>query len=179
MLHLQPWYAFAENCYYIDAIIFHSSLGLNFEVRDGKIWYNMIEVYAELPQWVQHITEDARVKLRLKLSDHVVAACVQFRHGEFRNVWVCDKADCASSSISLYPIATLEEVIKHLSEIHGLDDAEIAEHIQNGRAQLPNMKLQVEIVTANPHLEMRGRKRHAEDAVGTAEDKQVVKKGRE
>jgi len=177
MQHLQPWYAFAENCYYIDAVLLHRSWGLNFELRDGTISYQMLSVYVDLADWVQHITEDARAKLRKKLSEHVVAACVQFRYAEFRSVWVCSMGDCASSSISLYPIATLEEFIRHLSEIHGLGDAEIAEYVQNSESQLSN-EPQARTVTTSPPLETRGIKRHAEDAMGTAEDQQAVKKGR-
>lgn len=178
MKHLQPWYAFAEKCYHIDAVLLLRNPGLNLELRDGTVWCQMPSVYVDLADWAQHITDDARDKLQNKLSLHVVEACVQFRYAESLSIWGCSIDDCASSSISLYPIATLEEVIRHLSEIHGIGDADIAEYVQNSTSQLSNEPQATRTVTTNPPLELRGIKRHVEDAGDTAEDKQAAKKGR-
>lgn len=87
----------------------------------------------EQPVWTKHVTDEARLKFKGKAFCHLRDAWTKYRGSttqEFLDFHVCGMDECAQGGLLMkpgYPLTSTDELMLHLREAHGVDDAEIAE----------------------------------------------------
>lgn len=134
MRHLRSWHDFAKKCYINDVdFMVHMSLKAGRILEHGEPILRLHESCLVLPEWTKHFPDDIRLKLKERLAYHLQETWATFREvrtKEFPSLMCCAMDDCGSLHDPGYPLATTDEYIMHLREVHGADDADVTEALQ-------------------------------------------------
>lgn len=99
---------------------------------DGKLRFMVPASCLKLPEWTKHVTDEARLKFQEKAVCRLQDAWIKYRGAETKEFWdfhSCGLDGCGSLMDPGYPLASMEELIVHLREVHGVDDARIARSV--------------------------------------------------
>ena len=184
--HLKPWHDFCKICFVNDVSFTNTLSGTGKIIVDGLLKYRGPASCLQLPEWTKHFAEEARLGFKDRLGRHlteIYARCEQIPISkEFPEFAACGIDECADwcdpFTTSGYPLASIDECITHLHEVHGINDAEIA-HIIHSRERGGHVRL-----SESPHKltygsetpQRRGRKRRLEE---TTDDIQESKRNRQ
>ncbi|KAH8777841.1 hypothetical protein F5883DRAFT_696769 [Diaporthe sp. PMI_573] len=131
MRHLKPWHDFAKKCYINDIdFMEHLSTKAGRTIVDGKLNIRIHTSCTILPEWTKHFTDDARLRFKERVVYHLNEKWPTYRDvrtNEFPYFRACGVDGCGALNTPGYPLATTEDIVMHLREVHGWDDAEIAE----------------------------------------------------
>lgn len=140
--HLRPWHDFVKKCYINDVDFMEGIPETGQTIVDGRVDGSMRFTAPTaciiLPEWTKHVTDDARLKFQERAADHLEEAWTRYRGirpKEIPDLQCCAMDGCGSFMSPGYPLASIEEFMMHLREVHGADDEEIAEWVQDWEAR--------------------------------------------
>lgn len=119
--YLKQWHEFSRMCYANDVMFLIKMLKTDRLIRDGKEYLLLPEASLQLADWVKHVSEETREKLRKRTVFH-------FRESYRRDLPAlghsCPEIVCClleDRGLAGDPEYSLlkEEVIAHYREIHG------------------------------------------------------------
>lgn len=108
----------------------HLSTKAGRTIVDGKLNIRIHTSCTILPEWTKHLTDDARLRFKERVVYHLNEKWPTYRDvrtNEFPYFRACGVDGCGALNTPGYPLATTEDIVMHLREVHGWDDAEIAE----------------------------------------------------
>lgn len=181
MRHLRPWHEFVKKCHINDVDFMERLPIAGRRMVDGVLKLPMPSCCLLLPEWTKHVTEDARLKFQERAAYHLNEAWTKYqgvRAKEFPFFRSCAGGDCGSLRNPGYPLASAEECMMHLREVHGADDAEIARlvHDWETRNSLRLSQLPFDMTVAGDLLTPRESRKRG--AVTTADGIKFLKKSR-
>lgn len=110
--------------------IFGHSYNAGRVLEDGEPIFRLHKSCLILPEWTKHLTDDVRLNLKENLAYHLQETWATFREvrtKDFPFLMSCNMDECDSLHDPGYPLATTDELIMHLREVHGADDADVTE----------------------------------------------------
>jgi hypothetical protein len=131
--HLRPWNNFAKKCYLNDIAFTQSLPNTGKVMEDGKPKLVVPTSCLALPEWTKHFTRKARERFKDKIANHLYETWVTYREvrtKEFPSLKACGMDKCSTLRGTSYPLASVDELIIHLREFHGLDDERMAKCVQ-------------------------------------------------
>lgn len=138
MQHLRPWHDFVKKCYINDVDFMEHVPETGKMITEGKPTFEAPISCLILPEWTKHVTDDSRLKLQESAACHLQEAWTKYqevKHKEFPDFMPCAIDECGSFTNPGYPLGSTEELMMHLREVHGADDAEIAETVHAWEAR--------------------------------------------
>ncbi|KAH6879556.1 hypothetical protein B0T10DRAFT_520192 [Thelonectria olida] len=169
--HLKPWHEFGKKCYVNDVKFI--SPWTKTSVTEDTHHFTAPDACVQLPEWTKHFQEEARLKLKDTAGFHLLQAHIKYRSDNqpksdrFPDMKRCTIDQCgAVAGDPGYPLASIEEVKTHLREVHGEDEASIAEEVRYWEAG--GILLRLGFISDEgcqiPQLGMAKGKRHLEDS---------------
>lgn len=122
--HLKAWHEFGKECYARDVDFMNIMPQAGKKVANGKVNFSLPSF--PLPRWTEHFTTEARRNFKHRALGHLYEAFLTYwgAHAHFR---FPDILDCALEGCSPgRRLATPEEAIAHLRDVHGSDVEDLA-----------------------------------------------------
>ncbi|KAK2604093.1 hypothetical protein N8I77_007051 [Diaporthe amygdali] len=164
MRHLRPWHDFVKKCYINDVSFVERIPETGEVIVDDELKFRVPAFCLLSPEWTKHFTNDACLRFEDRAWYHLHEAWTKYRGvktEDFPEFHSCLIGECRLLGNSGYPLASTEEGINHLREVHGADDAGIAKVVHafetRNFSQLSNSRYE-KILSGDPLRPKNSRK---------------------
>jgi len=122
--HLKPWHEFGKICYVNDIGFMNYVPEAGRPVVNDQLVYKLPRSCIRLPRWTMHFTQEACRKFEDRAAIHMKEAYINYHTDSqaMENVWSCVIGNCGTLEDGGYPLASLEEAMMHIHNVHEEDD---------------------------------------------------------